>query len=106
MFCPICGNLLIAKRKNGKKVYICSQGHIIEKLNAKNSATIYQAKEAEKKGTVIIEEELIAQPKIEIECPRCGNKEAYWTLEQTRSADEGETRIFTCTRCHYTWREY
>ncbi|MBI2112883.1 transcription factor S, partial [Candidatus Woesearchaeota archaeon] len=26
--------------------------------------------------------------------------------QQTRGADEPETRFFRCTKCNYTWREY
>ncbi len=47
-----------------------------------------------------------SRPTTEVTCPRCGNDEAYWHLEQTRSADESETRFFECTECGYKWREY
>ena len=40
------------------------------------------------------------------ECPKCGHKEAYWVLRQTRSSDEPETRIYTCTKCEHRWRVY
>lgn len=45
-------------------------------------------------------------PTADIECPTCGNKTAYWVLRQTRAADEPETRIFRCTKCSHSWREY
>ncbi len=45
-------------------------------------------------------------PKTNVPCPKCGNNEAYWILRQTRSADEPETRIYTCTKCGASWREY
>ena len=38
-------------------------------------------------------------------CPSCGNDEAYWYLQQIRSADESETRFFVCTACEHRWRE-
>lgn len=38
-------------------------------------------------------------------CPSCGHDEAYWYLQQIRSADESETRFFVCTRCEHRWRE-
>ena len=45
-------------------------------------------------------------PTIDIECPKCGhNKAGYW-LQQTRSADEAETRFYQCLECKHTWREY
>ena len=45
-------------------------------------------------------------PKTRILCPNCGNTEAYFRLEQTRSADEPETRIYRCCKCNHSWREY
>ncbi len=42
----------------------------------------------------------------DVECPKCGNRSAYWVLRQTRAADEPETRIFRCTKCAHSWREY
>ena len=43
---------------------------------------------------------------IEIECEKCGNKEAFWWMLQTRSADEPTTQFYRCTKCEYTWRNY
>jgi DNA-directed RNA polymerase subunit M len=45
-------------------------------------------------------------PTADVECPSCGNRTAYWVLRQTRAADEPETRIFRCTKCSHSWREY
>ena len=45
-------------------------------------------------------------PTADEECPKCGNRKAYWVLRQTRGADEPETRIFRCTKCSHSWREY
>ena len=45
-------------------------------------------------------------PTIEIECEKCGNKEAVWWMLQTRSADEPTTQFYRCTKCSYTWRNY
>ena len=70
---------------------------------------IAQAKEErkEKELTVIEEnEDMSVLPKTNVRCPKCGNNEAYWILLQTRAADEPETRIYTCTKCGYRWREY
>jgi transcription factor S len=39
-------------------------------------------------------------------CPKCQNREAFWWLQQTRRADESETRFLRCSKCGFTWREY
>ena len=39
-----------------------------------------------------------------VECPKCGNKQAFWWIVQTDSADEPSTQFFRCTKCSHTWR--
>lgn len=57
--------------------------------------------------TVIIEGDNSVLPITnEAECPKCGVREAYWIIRQTRAADEPETRIYECCKCHARWREY
>ena len=55
---------------------------------------------------VIIDKEEQTLPTAKVQCPKCDNKLAYWVIRQTRAADEPETRIYRCTKCGYTWREY
>ena len=51
-------------------------------------------------------EDTDTHPKIKAKCEKCGHGIAlYWT-QQTRGADEPETRFFRCTKCGFTWREY
>lgn len=38
-------------------------------------------------------------------CPECGHDRARYEMKQIRSADESETRFFTCTECGHNWRE-
>ena len=42
----------------------------------------------------------------EAACPKCGNKEAVWWIQQTRSSDEAPTLFLRCTKCKHAWREY
>lgn len=65
--------------------------------------------EAKEKEMIVIssEEELKALPYDEsVVCPKCGHQGAYWMLQQTRAADEPETRFYICPKCGYRWREY
>ena len=102
-FCKKCGGILIPKKVGGKTVFVCRNcgkksdggiGVIIsEKIKSEeNIRTIEQGKE-----------EL---PTSENTCPKCGNKEAFWWMQQTRSIDEPPTRFYKCTKCGHTWREY
>ena len=51
-------------------------------------------------------DKLDSRPKIKTKCEKCGHKVAYYWTQQTRAADEPETRFFKCEKCEYTWREY
>ena len=44
-------------------------------------------------------------PTTNARCSDCGNDRAFWEMKQIRSADESETRFFTCTECGHKWRE-
>lgn len=54
----------------------------------------------------IFDKDLQTVPTTRVECPKCGHTTAYWHLRQTRAADEPPTRIYRCTKCGATWREY
>ena len=97
MFCS-CGSMMFPK--DGQ--YACSKCGTTKGID-KSQHFMTDAKE--KKMTVITESSDI-RPKTVVLCSECGNKEAYFDLKQTRSADEPETRIFTCVNCRHTWREY
>lgn len=38
-------------------------------------------------------------PIVERRCPKCGNERMSYATLQLRSADEGQTVFFTCTKC-------
>jgi transcription factor S len=102
MFCPKCGSILRPKEKGGKKVLYCDCG--FSKAPDEEATEIKEASETAKKVEVV--ENLETHPKVRITCEKCGNDAAYYWTQQTRSADEPETRFFKCTKCNSTWREY
>jgi len=103
MFCPECGSILIPKEKSGKKILSCSCGY--SKTPEKDESTELKEAVAEPKKIEVIEN-LNVNPKIRIKCEKCDNDAAYFWTQQTRGADEPETRFFKCTKCNFTWREY
>ncbi len=110
-FCPKCGSLMIARRENGRVVYVCPRCGYREEPGAGSAKRILVAsiKHTEKERIIVaasenLEERLL--PKVKIQCPRCGHDEAYYWTVQTRRADEPPTRFYKCTRCGYVWREY
>ena len=103
MFCPKCGSILRPKVKGGKKVLYCSCG--FTKNSEEQESTELREMSNEGRKVEVIENTNIL-PKIKIICEKCNNGVAYYWTQQTRSADEPETRFFKCTKCNHTWREY
>jgi len=87
--------------KNG--VFKCSKCGKEQKMNGENEKFTTKLREKE---MAIIDSNAPTLPKTQVECPKCGHNEAFWVLRQTRAADEPETRIYRCTKCGHSWREY
>lgn len=102
MFCPKCGSILRPRDKAGKKILYCNCG--FTKTAEGETAEITEKMGETKKIEVI--EQMEVHPKIKMTCEKCGNTVAYYWTQQTRGADEPETRFFKCTKCKFTWREY
>ena len=104
MFCPECSSILRPKEKSGKKTLFCSCGYVKEREDDENTHELTEKVNSAKKIEII--EKVDTNPKIKTNCEKCQNKVAYFWTQQTRGADEPETRFFKCTKCSYTWREY
>lgn len=42
-------------------------------------------------------------PVVERQCPQCQNDKMSYATLQLRSADEGQTVFYTCTKCKYVF---
>ncbi len=106
-FCKKCGNIMIVKKKRTRHVLVCP-GCGKERPLKRQKITIKGLMPEKKKDIVILKkgDESIDMPKTKIMCPRCENREAYWWMQQTRSADEPPTIFYRCTKCKYSWRSY
>ncbi len=100
MFCKECNSLM--KAEDGE--WICKKCGATRKVESKDHHLI-TAKRQEKE-IVILSQDVNTLPTTKVRCAKCDNNKAYWRLEQTRAADEPETRIYRCTKCNNTWREY
>ncbi len=109
-FCPKCGTRLIQKqRKNGKGIVLVCPKCKYEKP-ASSVMPVSRISEKRPEDQIVIiskrEQNLQTLPTVTIECPKCGNNQAYVWQVQTRGADESSTQFFRCTKCGYTFREY
>ena len=93
--CPQCG--FSANRENGTKE--------AEPITSSGSPYLDKTLGSSLK---IMDSEVTpdALPTTAIDCPKCGNSNAYWWMLQTRSADEATTQFYRCTKCRHTWRNY
>ncbi|MEM3675794.1 MAG: transcription factor S [Thermoplasmataceae archaeon] len=101
MFCPKCGSLM---SPNGGKMVCSHCGYTIS--NSKSGSTKIVNRSAPKEVIMIKEEKMTEPLDSDAVCPKCHEKGAYYLLKQTRSADEPETKFYTCASCGYRWREY
>ena len=115
-FCPKCGSRLEPKKsKTGKDatlVLACGKcGYKKSDSDKANEAKVTPKviQHNPQQFVAVIgkeEQKLSTLPTVRIECPRCGNNNAYVWQVQTRGADESSTQFLRCTKCSYTFREY
>lgn len=103
-FCQKCGGILIPKKEGKKIIMMCPKCGF--KTKEVTETKIEEKTKKEKKDIDVVDTEFEHLPTTEAECPKCGNKEAYYWMLQTRAGDEPETRFLKCTKCKHTWREY
>ncbi|NYT11035.1 MAG: transcription factor S [Methanomassiliicoccales archaeon] len=99
MFCPECGSLMFPR----EGFFKCSRCDCEKETNGTSQTFKTKTRERE---IAVIDSNAPTLPKTRVECPKCGHYEAFWVLRQTRAADEPETRIYRCTECGHSWREY
>ncbi len=103
MFCPKCGSLLFPT--GGK--FSCARCGYERTIGAGESKVARVVNRDERPSEMLVLDEVMETlPRTHVDCPKCGNGEAFWVMRQTRAADEPTTRIYRCTKCSHTWREY
>lgn len=106
-FCEKCGNLLYVEKKRKVVYLVCKKCKRVTRLKGEKLTISDVSHEPKRKIVVLTKEDQFAElPKTTIMCPKCENMEAYWWMQQTRSADEPPTLFYRCTKCSYSWRSY
>ena len=98
-FCPKCGGLLLPD-SNKKLKCVCGYA------SKQSKTVIIKEKVDNGKKIEIVDKQIQVLPKTNIDCPKCGNDQAYYWSVQTRSSDEAETMFFKCCKCEHQWRQY
>lgn len=99
-FCDKCGGMIVMKDARA----VCASCG----AKSKKQPKLKTAEKIEEKSKVAIikHQEEDFYPVVEMVCPKCKNKKAYFWTMQTRSSDESVTRFYKCTECKHTWRVY
>ncbi|XP_021928024.1 DNA-directed RNA polymerase I subunit RPA12 isoform X2 [Zootermopsis nevadensis] len=98
-FCPQCGTILPRLSSKGDvKCYNCKQTFGPEGLEYHyvihfNTPDVYSGLEKKADG----EDGCVVERK----CPNCRNDKMSYATLQLRSADEGQTVFYTCTKCGF-----
>ena len=103
MFCPKCNTLLYPE--DGKMVCRKEGCGFSSEIGDYTERSVKKTKK-DKSDFLVLDEIIETLPQTTIECPECENNKAYWMMRQTRAADEPSTRIYRCTKCNHTWREF
>ena len=103
-FCPKCKSLMIPKKSGSKVVMTCTS---CGAKDEKAEHTVLKESRTRKHKIEVIDTNAEQNLPLTNEvCPKCGHGQAYYWLQQTRSADESETKFLRCKKCLHTWREY
>ncbi|MBI2543579.1 MAG: transcription factor S [Candidatus Aenigmarchaeota archaeon] len=106
-FCEKCGNLLVVEKKRKNTYLVCRKCKRVYKSPGEKLRISEIMHDDKKKIVVMSEKDQFSElPKTKIICPKCDHMEAYWWMQQTRSADEPPTTFYRCTKCSYSWRSY
>ena len=103
-FCPKCGTIILPNKSTSKTKLACPSCNY--KFIQKKEPMLLKEKIINNEKIEVVDKKIEILPKVDQECPKCKNNNAYFWLLQTRSADEAETTFYKCTKCNYTWRTY
>lgn len=102
-FCPNCGSILPPLKSAGKVTcFLCSSDYepsVFGRMEVEY--TVHFNKIPSKKTKDKYEDQEAEGPVIDRKCPKCGNNKMSYATLQLRSADEGQTVFYTCTKCNF-----
>ncbi|KAF7816672.1 DNA-directed RNA polymerase I subunit RPA12-like [Senna tora] len=106
LFCNLCGTMLTVPSPKYAQCPLCKTKKNIKDICGKEISYTISAEDIRRElGIVIMEEQKVQLSKVNKKCEKCGHDEATFYTRQMRSADEGQTTFYTCTRCSHQFQE-
>lgn len=104
VFCPYCGMMLLLEGETGTFRFFCQTCPYVSDISHRLVRDV--AIERKKVDDIMTLDQWKNVDKEKVDCPKCGNGEAYCRMSQTRSADEPMTIFYKCTndQCQNNWR--
>uniref|UniRef100_A0A0A9Z5P1 DNA-directed RNA polymerase subunit n=1 Tax=Lygus hesperus TaxID=30085 RepID=A0A0A9Z5P1_LYGHE len=101
-FCPDCGSILPYLRESGDvSCFSCKKSFGPEVYSAAGATKYVVHFNSFNKKRALSSEPMEEGPVVERRCPKCGNDKMSYATLQLRSADEGQTVFYTCTKCKF-----
>lgn len=104
-FCPDCGSVLpLLQGAGGVKCYTCKHEFGPEVFGKMESSYTIHFNNLPESGVLqpkLKNSDEAEGPIVERRCPACKNETMSYATLQLRSADEGQTVFYTCTKCKY-----
>ncbi|XP_069692784.1 DNA-directed RNA polymerase I subunit RPA12 [Periplaneta americana] len=102
-FCPKCGTILpVLGARSSVNCYNCKQNFGAEVFSGLEFHYVIQFNYPDMyDGSLKKNESSLEGPVLERRCPKCNNDKMSYTTLQLRSADEGQTIFYTCTKCKF-----
>ena len=99
-FCEKCGGMILV---TNDKAACVSCGH---KPKRKIRIQAFEKIQGKESIAVVKEGSDNTYPIVQIKCPKCKSREAFFWTQQTRASDEAETKFYKCVKCTHSWRIY
>ncbi|KAG2535794.1 DNA-directed RNA polymerase I subunit RPA12-like [Panicum virgatum] len=107
LFCGVCGTLLTFDSVHSASCPLCGFKRKAKEIEGKETRYTVTAEDIRRELKMdLLDEVLVVQrPVVTRSCPKCNHSKAEYHSIQTRSADEGETVFYECTKCRYKSKE-
>ncbi|XP_058799152.1 DNA-directed RNA polymerase I subunit RPA12 [Phymastichus coffea] len=103
-FCPDCGSILpLLGDQGGVTCYACRRnwGQEVFGDMAMSYTITFNSKDTYVSAKEADNENKADGPVVDRKCPQCNNDKMSYATLQLRSADEGQTVFYTCTKCNF-----